>query len=715
MSFFRQFLKSIYITQFSFYALIGLIIASFSMTFYLLILLSDELIDLDPKKLLFFLSIDVILVIALIGLLIRQIVLFFIYRKKNYEESRLYIKFVNLFTAIALGPAIGVVIITALFYNLEFRTWFSVSVKNAVVNSNIVARDYENEIQSELLSDLQLISREIIKVAQNNEVKKEVMEKALKEFISIRTISNIYLFDRKGKVISSFNDQDLRNFRIPSTKLYETLDKNWAHIFRINDDSISAYKKISFLNDVFIQVNRNLNKNIWSHIIETRRAYEMYSLQEEKSAWRQVSFSIIFILFSLCFILVAVLVGFRLAGRLSKPITNLIESANEISKGNFDAKVSEEDQFVEIRVLLKSYNKMINEIKSKQNLILSKSNEDERKRLFIEAILSLLTTGVISLDNKFNINLVNKSTLKILKKKHEDLINKNILNVFPEWSEIIQNFIKSNEVLYQNQIEYNIDDNTRNINLKIIKEINENNITGYVLTIDDMTSLILAEKHAAWSNIARKIAHEVKNPLTPIKLSAEIIERKFIKKNLDKNEITILAQTISKQVDDIGKLVDEFSSFARMPKAEIKIDNLSDTIEDCFNLFSNAHSNINFKLISSKNDILFHFDRFQITQAFNNLIKNAVEAVSHIHNPSIKIHCFQQNNKIYCSIVDNGLGVDNKKVKNFFEPYYTTKSKGTGLGLSIVKKIVEDHKGIIKIEKNTKIAGTTASIVFNTK
>ena len=313
MKFLSQFLKSNHITQFSFYALVGLIIASFSITFYLLILLSDELSVIDTKKLLFFLSIDVVLVIILIGLFIRQIVLIFIFRRKNFEESRLYIKFVNLFTAMALSPAIGVVVITSLFYNLEFRTWFSKSVKDAVVNSNIVARDYENEIQSELLSDLQLISREIINVAKNNEVKKNMIDQALKEFISIRTITNIYLFDREGNVISSFNDQNNNNFRKPNLSIYETLDNNQAHIFRISEDSISAYKKIIFLKDVFIQVNRKLNTNIWSHIINTRNAFEIYTLQEEKSAWRQVSFSIIFILFSLCFILIAVLVGFRLS------------------------------------------------------------------------------------------------------------------------------------------------------------------------------------------------------------------------------------------------------------------------------------------------------------------------------------------------------------------------------------------------------------------
>ena len=318
----------------------------------------------------------------------------------------------------ALGPAIGVVIITSLFFNLELRTWYGGAVRDAVVNSNIVARDYENEIHSELISDTQLITREIIKVSRNNEVERKAIERALQEFINIRTISNIYLFNRQGDVFLSFEeDQRIENFTFPNNSIFSLLDKNQVYIFQQNENSISAYKKINFLNDIFIQVNRNLNNNIWKHISDTRRAYEIYTLKEEESSGIQITFSMIFVLFSLCFILIAVLIGFNLARRLSKPISNLIESANEISKGNFDAKVSEDDQFEEVKVLLTSYNKMINEIQLKQNQILSKSEEDETKRIFIEAILSLLTIGVISLDKNFNINLFNKSSLKILGKK----------------------------------------------------------------------------------------------------------------------------------------------------------------------------------------------------------------------------------------------------------------------------------------------------------
>ena len=251
------------------------------------------------------------------------------------------------------------------------------------------------------------------------------------------------------------------------------------------------------------------------------------------------------------------------------------------------------------------------------------------------------------------------------------------------------------------------------MNLRIIKEINNLNINGYVITIDDTTSLILAEKHAAWSDIARKIAHEVKNPLTPIKLSAERIEKKIKDKSIDSNEINKLTSTISKQVDDIGKLVDEFSSFARMPEAEVKLNNLSKTLKKSFELFSNSYANINMKISLPEKDVFFQFDNFQLSQAFTNIIKNAVEAVISIPNPSILIKLSELNNIIHISVVDNGIGIDERKISKIFEPYFTTKDKGTGLGLSIVKKIIEDHGGKIKIHKNKDMAGTTSIINFD--
>jgi Signal transduction histidine kinase involved in nitrogen fixation and metabolism regulation len=257
--------------------------------------------------------------------------------------------------------------------------------------------------------------REIVKVSRNNEVNINSINQGLSEFINLRTISNIYLFNKKGDIYLNFKDQKNQNFLLPSDNIFQILDQNRVYIFQLNKNSISAYKKINFLGDVFMQVNRELNTNIWDHVSATKDAYKIYTTKENESAGIQITYSMIFVLFSIGFILIAVLIGFNLARRLSKPISNLIESANEISKGNFDAKVSEIDQFDEIKVLISSYNKMIREIENKQNQLISKSNEDEEKRLFIEAILSLLTIGVVSLDKNFNIIFFNQTTNNLFK------------------------------------------------------------------------------------------------------------------------------------------------------------------------------------------------------------------------------------------------------------------------------------------------------------
>ena len=703
-------LKSFYLTKFSFYFLIFLVLLSFSITFYLL--LPNSTLVKDPQNLQIFLLADVIFVILLLSIIIRQVLLIIIYRKKNTNESRLYTKFVNLFTAMALGPAIGLVIITSLFFNLELRTWYGGAVREAVVNSNIVAKDYENEIQAELISDTQLIMREILKTSKNNEVQIDSINKALSEFINLRTISNIYIFNNKGDVFLSFKDVEKKNFLTPTSEIFKILDVNRVYIFQLNKNSITAYKKINFLNNIYMQVNRELNSNIWDHIASTKEAYNIYISKEDESKGIQITYSMIFVLFSVCFILIAVLIGFNLARRLSNPINNLIQSANKISKGNFDAMVSEVDHFDEIKVLISSYNKMIFEIENKQNQLISKSFEDEEKRLFIEAILSLLTIGVISLDKEFNVILANKTTSTIFKNTKKIKEKTNFIEIFPEWEKIFFNFKKSKKILENFQYEYSLNDDLRNFNVRIIKEIKNEEINGYVVAIDDTTSLILAEKHAAWSNIARKIAHEVKNPLTPIKLSAERIEKKYLDKNITPEEISKLTETISRQVDDIGKLVDEFSSFARMPEAEIKLDNLSKCLENSYLLFSNSHSKIKMKLNKPAENIYFQFDQFQLSQSFNNLIKNAIEAVIKIPNPSIVVNMFQKNKEIFIQFIDNGIGIDQNKISRIFEPYFTTKNKGTGLGLSIVKRIIEDHGGKIKIEKNKNMAGTTSTINF---
>ena len=260
------------------------------------------------------------------------------------------------------------------------------------------------------------------------------------------------------------------------------------------------------------------------------------------------------LLFSFCLLLVSIIFGFKIAAKLSEPITNLIKSSQKISKGDFNAKVYETNDSDEISILLKSFNKMITDIETQQKQLIDKNIEIENRRLFNEAVLASLSTGVIALDKGFNITLVNKAVENIIYKRKNEIIGSDFFVIFKELNSIKNNLVNK---LYKNlsqQIEYSIDNNIRNLLIKITVEKKDNNIIGYVVTIDDLTSLILAEKHAAWSDVARKIAHEIKNPLTPIKLSAERINKKIQDNKIEKDNFISLTQTISKQVDDIGKI-----------------------------------------------------------------------------------------------------------------------------------------------------------------
>ena len=243
MNIISKFLQSIYISKITFYVFIILIILSFSITFYLL--LPDNQLIKDPSNLQYWLLADVIFVLILTSLIIRQILMIIIYRRKNLHESKLYIKFINLFTAMALGPTIGVVVITSLFFNLELRTLYGGAFRGIVENSNLVAKDYQDQIQAELISDTQLIMREILKLTKNNEVQKNEIEIALIEFINLRTISNVYLFNKKGEVFISSEDKKILNFTLPDTDIFSLLDKNQVYIFERGDSFLSAYKKIN--------------------------------------------------------------------------------------------------------------------------------------------------------------------------------------------------------------------------------------------------------------------------------------------------------------------------------------------------------------------------------------------------------------------------------------------------------------------------------------
>ncbi len=695
------------IQNISLYFFVILILISFTLT-YILLIPGSNLVK-DNSNIIRLLILDIVLVITLISLVIRQIVLIFIRRKKNLNVSKLYIKFINLFIILTLVPTIGVVIVSGLFYNLEIKTWFGPAVKTTILNSNVVANDYLKLKTENLEVNIEAISRDIFNLVnvtklQENRINMINLNHEKKK------LTDIFIFNSANDVLSfSSIKKSSQNFFPASKEILKILDSGKIYITQKDKNILSAYYKLNFFEDSYLLINDDINEIIYNHLFETAKAITAYNNLEKNTSNFQISFSMIYVLFSVCLLLIAILIGFMMANKLSTPITNLIKSSEKVSKGDFDAKITEINDSDEISLLLKSFNKMISEIEISQKQLIDKNIEIENRRLFTEAVLRTLSTGVIALDMNFSIKLINNSVSKIINKSEDDLIGNNFFDIFQNSINIKKNIDKK---IYKNlseQIEFNLKNNTRNLFIKFSLEKNDNEIVGYVVTIDDLTSLILAEKHAAWSDIARKIAHEIKNPLTPIKLSAERIEKKIKDNDINKENFISLAGTISKQVDDIGKLIDEFSSFARLPQAEIKKDDFSEAVNECFKLYSSSYSKINFSIDNKYNEILCFFDKFQISLVLNNITKNAIEAVEKLKNPSISFLVIKYDNMVNLDIIDNGIGIDKKLINKIFEPYYTTKDKGTGLGLSICKKIIEEHGGEISIKKN-KSTGSTVSI-----
>ena len=706
----KIFIKNLEIKNYFLYIFIFLILSCFTLT-YILLIPDSELVK-DKSNILRLLLIDTVLVIILIGLTIRQITLIFINRKKNLAASRLYIKFINLFTLISLIPTIGVIIIAGLFYNLELQTWFGPAVKSTIINSNVVADDYLKLKTENLKVNTESIGRNIynLKII-GNLLDKDINRIKLNH--EQKNLQDIYIFNSLNEIISySSITKSIENFIYPTEDIFKILDTGKIYITQKENNTLTAYYKLNFFDDAYLMINDDMNETIYNHLFETAKAITAYNNLEKNTTRLQISFSMIFVLFSLCLLLIAILIGFRMAHNLSKPITNLIESSKKVSKGDFNAKVSESDEFDEISLLLKSFNQMIVEIEIKQKQLIEKNIEIENRRLFTEAVLTTLSTGVIALDNNYNIRLINKAASNILGISENKMKNKNFFDFFDNNLENIKSNLDNK--VYKNlnqQIEYNYNNNIRNLFIKFSLEILSNKTVEYVVTIDDLTSLILAEKHAAWSDVARKIAHEIKNPLTPIKLSAERIERKINENNYNKDTFVSLAKTISRQVDDIGKLIDEFSSFARLPKPEIIKDNFAIILKENFEIYLNSHTDINFKLNNQYKELFCFIDKFQMSLVLTNLTKNAIEAVKKLKNPSITFEIYKDKKNIILNIIDNGIGIDKDKINKIFMPYYTTKDKGTGLGLSICKKIIEDHGGEISMKKN-KLSGSTVTVLL---
>ena len=465
-------------------------------------------------------------------------------------------------------------------------------------------------------------------------------------------------------------------------------------------------------------MSRIVDGNILQLLDETQDTVLLYQQIENERYGLLFKFGLLYIAFSVVMILIAVWMALWFAEKLSKPVGRLAEAAKKVGSGDFDIKVMEENTKDEIAFLSKVFNRMTNRLKNQRNKLLENNKMVEHQREFLEAIVSGVSGGIISINKEDKIEIINNAAKLILKlKKDKHFENQKISKVIKEFNPIIKKIKKLDLDFMSEELIINKNNSSLHILLRISKRnIDSKVYKGFILTFDDITDLIYAQKNAAWVDVARRIAHEIKNPLTPIKLSAEQLKKKvFSKSNISEFNIIEYSNMIIRQTEVLQRIVDEFSEFARMPEPRKKMININDLVKSSVLLQKAVYDDIQFNLHLNDLSSNIFGDSAMLSQALTNLLKNSAESINSSKKKIINkekvigiidIFTNLNNNFLEIKIIDTGIGLDNK-ITNFFEPYVTTKQNGTGLGLAIVRKIIEQHDGSLNIYNASNVLHRT--------
>jgi two-component system, NtrC family, nitrogen regulation sensor histidine kinase NtrY len=457
---------------------------------------------------------------------------------------------------------------------------------------------------------------------------------------------------------------------------------------------------------------RILDPRVVAQLRATQESVGEFANLEARRLGIQIAFGLMFAIIALIVLLASAWIGLDFANRLVAPIRRLIGAANVVSTGNLDIQVPVRRSEGDLARLGETFNKMTQELRTQHEDIVRARDLIDSRRRFTEAVLAGASAGVIGVNAEGRISILNRSAERLTGRSEVEVLGLPLAQVAPELAEIFEAARSGNQRLVQRQLTVTRDGQERNYSVRVTSEQATEAEHGYVITIDDITELVLAQRTSAWADIARRIAHEIKNPLTPIQLSAERLRRKYSKTISDDPAVfEQCTETIVRQVDDIKRMVDEFSRFARMPKAVFADEDVADTVRQVVFLLRVAHPDIDLDVELESESMPARFDRRLISQALTNIIKNATEAIgavppAELGRGRVAVRAQRDGKDVVIDVIDNGIGLPKENRARLLEPYVTTREKGTGLGLAIVGRILEEHGGRLELrDASEKIAG----------
>jgi len=643
-------------------------------------------------------------------------------RRRGSAGSKLHVRLVLMFGGVAVVPALIVAAFAAIFFNLGIQAWFSDRVRNTLEASLVASRAWLDQHRDEIRVDALAMAADLNRAAQlflpDNQ---PAFERLLATQASIRGLTEAVVFEPTlGRVLAQAGFLAGGVIEAPPAWALEQVRQGEVAVVPAESDArVRAIANLDYPTGMLLLIGRPLDGSVLEHMRTTELAFQEYDQLDRNRGSLQVTFALIFACAALLVLLAAVLVGLVIANQMARPISRLITAAERVRAGDLSTRVEEGTQDDELATLSRAFNRMTNQLSAQRGELMEAYRQIDERRRFTETVLSGVSAGVVGLDAEGRINLPNRSASQLLGLDLDAAIGLSLAKVVPEFAALIAEMREQPERARTAEIPLGAASLHRTLIARIGAETQGGRVTGYVLTFDDITELQSAQRKAAWADVARRIAHEIKNPLTPIMLSAERLKRKYLKEiSTDPETFRSLTDTIVRQVGDIGRMVDEFSAFARMPQPVLRPEDLGQVVREALVLQQAAHPEILYVTDIPSPAPRLNLDRRLIGQALTNLLQNAADAVAAVPRTEgeqgrIGIRIEPVGEGIAVVIEDDGLGLPaGEERARLTEPYVTHKPKGTGLGLAIVKKIMEDHGGRLALEDRPEGRGARAMLVL---
>jgi two-component system nitrogen regulation sensor histidine kinase NtrY len=684
-------------------AIVGALIAA-GVSFAILVGVTP--ITPNEKTTLTLIALNAAFILILIALVTRELHRIATARRRGKAASRLHVRIVTMFVLVAAIPAIMVAIVASITLNVGLDRWFEIRTK-AIINSSLsIADAYVQENARNLQGTTLSMAYDLDSARTLYGLDRSgFLDLLTKEAVG-RGLAHAALVNPDGSfVMSAKTDANFAMPEPPEGSIREAENGRPLLIAPETRNIMGAIIKLKELDGMFLYTIKLVDPEVIKARAIVRANTDEYKGLEANRRTSQVAFALPYLSLTLMIILSAIWTGIAVADRLVRPIRQLIGAADEVATGNLDVSVPVRQSDGDVASLGDTFNKMLLELKSQRNEILSAKDLIDERRRFSEAVLAGVTAGVVGVDSDGIVTIVNRSAETMLAVSAEAALGQNLSMLMPHIGRVFEIGRNSGKPVYREQVTFFRAgaERTFNVQITIEEDDADEEEKSYVVTVDDITDLVQAQRTSAWADVARRIAHEIKNPLTPIQLSAERIKRRYGKVITEDREVfDQCTDTIIRQVGDIGRMVDEFSAFARMPKPEMKLIDLREPLREASFLVEVSRTDIAFERAFGTEPLKGTFDSRLMAQAFGNIIKNAAEAIDGLDENNrelgaIRVQAGSENGFIRIDVIDNGKGLPRDNRQRLLEPYMTTREKGTGLGLAIVKKIVEDHGGKLEL------------------